>query len=129
MPASLIEITEKAAKKGVALLAKSGHPAGAIRVEVIPGGCSGYSYHLAPADAPQPGDSVVEAHGLKVHLPAKSLLFLVGSVLDYEQTLMSQKFVFKNPNATSSCSCGESFAAAPAPGQEAPSVVPCSSKK
>lgn len=129
MPAALIEITEKAAKRGLTLLAKAGKPAGGIRVDVIPGGCSGYSYNLAPSDAPAPGDTVVEGHGLKVHLPAKSLLFLVGSVLDYEQTLMSQKFVFKNPNATASCSCGESFAAEPAPGLPAPSVVPCSAKK
>jgi iron-sulfur cluster assembly accessory protein len=128
MPA-LIDITEKAAQKGLALLAKTGHPAGAIRVDVIPGGCSGYSYHLSPADAPLAGDTVVEAHGLKVHLPAKSLLFLVGATLDYEQTLMNQKFVFKNPNATSSCSCGESFAADAAPGREAPSIQPCSTKK
>lgn len=129
MPAALIEITEKAAKRGRELLAKAGRPEGGIRVDVIPGGCSGYSYNLSPSEAPVAGDTVVEGHGLKVHLPAKSLLFLVGSVLDYEQTLMSQKFVFKNPNATSSCSCGESFAANAAPGQDAPSIQPCSAKK
>jgi iron-sulfur cluster assembly protein len=126
MPGALIEITEKAARRGLALLAKAGKPA--LRVDVIPGGCSGYSYNLGPADAPAPGDTVVEAHGLRVHLPAKSLLFLVGTTLDYEQTLMSQKFVFKNPNATASCSCGESFAAAPAEGQAAPVIQPCSKK-
>jgi iron-sulfur cluster assembly protein len=131
VPAALIDVTEKAAKKGLALLAKAGNPAGSIRVEVIPGGCSGFSYHISPTlQAPAPGDNVVEAHGLKVQIPAKSLLYLVGTTLDYEQTLMSQKFVFKNPNATASCSCGESFAINPAtPGAEAPVIQPCTPKK
>jgi iron-sulfur cluster assembly protein len=129
VPAALIDVTEKAAKRGLALLAKAGNTSGAIRVEVIPGGCSGFSYHIAPAQGePALGDNVVEAHGIKVQIPAKSLLYLVGTTLDYEQTLMSQKFVFKNPNATASCSCGESFAAEAAPGADAPRIQPCSKK-
>ena len=109
--AAVIDITEKAARKGRELLQKHGLPEGAILLKVIPGGCSGFSYHMEPtAQPPAPGDQVVEAHGLKVQLPAKSLLFVAGMTLDYEQTLMSQRFLFKNPNATSACSCGESFA-------------------
>lgn len=111
MPA-IIDITEKAAKKGRELLAKAGHAAGAIRLKVVPGGCSGFSYHMEPtSDAPAAGDQIVETHGLKTYLPAKSLLYLAGMTLDYEQSLMSQRFVFKNPNAKHTCSCGESFTA------------------
>ncbi len=110
MPAALIDVTDKAAKKGRELLAKAGLPDGAIRLKVTSGGCSGFSYHMEPTgEAPAPGEPVVETGGLKVYLHPKSILYLAGMVLDYEQTLMSQKFVFKNPNAKTSCSCGESF--------------------
>jgi iron-sulfur cluster assembly protein len=108
---SLIDVTEKAAHKAKDLLAKRGMPEGAIRVRVLAGGCSGMSYDLQPTDEPpQPGDKTVEAHGLKVYLDPKSLLYLAGTTLDYESTLISQRFKFINPNATHSCSCGESFA-------------------
>lgn len=107
---ALIEVTEKAAKKASALMAKRGITNGALRVKVLNGGCSGMSYNLEPTAEPaQSSDSIIEAHGLKVFLDAKSLLYLVGTTLDYESTLMSQRFVFKNPNATETCSCGESF--------------------
>jgi iron-sulfur cluster assembly protein len=105
---ALLTITEKAARKALDMLAKRGG-ASALRVKVLAGGCSGYSYDLQPVAAPDPGDRTVTAHGLTVHLEGKSLLYLVGTVLDYESTLMSQKFTFKNPNAVESCSCGESF--------------------
>ena len=107
---ALIDITEKAAKKGRELLVKKGFPEGAIRVKVTSGGCSGMSYHLEPAaEPPQRDEHVVESYGLRVYLHPKSLLYLAGTTLDYEQNLMNQRFVFKNPNAKTTCSCGESF--------------------
>lgn len=107
---AVIEVTERAAKKARELLVKQGMPDGAMRVKVLAGGCSGLSYAIEPTDAPPvKGDSVVEAHGLKVFLDPKSLLYLAGTKLDYEMTLMSQRFVFTNPNAVATCSCGESF--------------------
>jgi iron-sulfur cluster assembly protein len=107
---ALIDVTEKAAQKGRELLAKKGLAEGAIRVKVLSGGCSGMSYHLEPAGpSPETGEQVVEAHGLRVYLHPKSLLYLAGTTLDYEQTIMNQRFVFKNPNAKTTCSCGESF--------------------
>lgn len=109
---ALIDVTEKAAKKAKELLTQKGMPEGAMRVKVLAGGCSGLSYAIEPTDGPpQKGDSVVEAHGLKVYLDPKSLLYLAGTKLDYEVTLMSQRFTFSNPNATVTCSCGESFSA------------------
>jgi iron-sulfur cluster assembly protein len=108
--ATLMTVSDKAAQKARELLAKKGLPDGAIRVKVLAGGCSGMSYAMEPdAGPPQKGDAVVEAKGVRVYLDPKSLLFLAGTELDYEQSLMSQRFVFRNPNAVSTCSCGESF--------------------
>jgi iron-sulfur cluster assembly protein len=110
MPAAVIDVTERAAKKAKEMLVKRGTPDGAIRVKVLAGGCSGMSYVIEPtAPEPQKGDHIVEAHGLKVFLDPKGLLYLAGSKLDYEQTLIVQRFKFVNPNATTTCSCGESF--------------------
>ena len=107
---NFIDVSDKAAQKAKELLNKQNISNGAVRVKVLTGGCSGLSYSLEPtADAPQKGDQVVETHGLKVYLDPKSLLFLAGTKLDYEVTLMSQRFVFQNPKATTTCSCGESF--------------------
>ena len=112
MPAvSFLEVTERAALKAKDLLAKRGTPGGAIRVKILAGACSGLSYSLEPTiEPPQQGDKIVESHGLKMYLDSKSLLYLAGSCLDYESTLMSQRFKISNPNAVASCSCGESFA-------------------
>lgn len=109
MPA-VIDVTEKAAHKAKELLAKRGMPEGALRVKVLAGGCSGMSYAIEPTDQPPQGrDHVVDAHGLRVYLDNKSLLYVAGMKLDYEVTLMSQRFVFHNPLAKTTCSCGESF--------------------
>ena len=67
------------------------------------------TYHIDPVTEAQATDKKIEAHGLKVYLDAKSLLYIAGTTLDYEQTLMAARFKFNNPNATTSCSCGESF--------------------
>jgi iron-sulfur cluster assembly protein len=106
---ALIDVTERAAKKAKDMLAKSGKPEGSIRVKVTSGGCSGMSYKIEPVDVPGPGDKIVEAHGLKIFLDPKSVLYLVGTTLDYEHSMMFQRFKFVNPNAVATCSCGESF--------------------
>lgn len=109
-PAALFEITERAAQKAKKLLADGGRPEGALRVKVTAGGCSGFSYSLEPLAGPPPEtDHRVDAHGVTVYVDRKSLLFLAGTVLDYQDNLFSRRFVFKNPNAKATCSCGESF--------------------
>jgi len=104
---TLITVTPQAAEKAKQLLSKSGKKA--LRVKVTSSGCAGLSYKLEPADDPEPKDAVQEAHGLKVYLDPKSLLYLVGTELTYESSLMNSGFKFKNPNAVATCSCGESF--------------------
>lgn len=81
-----------------------------IRVSVKGGGCSGLSYDLSFDSAEQAGDHVFEQDGIKVFVGAKSLLYLVGTQLDFTDGLNGKGFAFNNPNASRTCACGESFA-------------------
>lgn len=82
---------------------------GYLRLRITGGGCNGLSYNLAFVEAPKKGDIVLENSGLRVVTDPKSALYLRGSELDYSHQLVGGGFKFSNPNATSSCSCGESF--------------------
>ena len=79
-----------------------------FRITIKGGGCSGLSYDLAFTPT-EKGDTVVEHEGFKVFMDAKSLIYLKGMMLDYKGGLDGKGFVFVNPNATSTCGCGESF--------------------
>jgi iron-sulfur cluster assembly protein len=107
--ASGLEISEKAAARIKALLAEKGTPAGGLRLGVKGGGCSGLSYHVDWAAEPARFDQVIERDGARVFVDPKSAVFLAGTVVDFQQTLMQTGFVFKNPNVKSACGCGESF--------------------
>lgn len=107
----MLTLSEKAAQNITALLQKKGRAEGFLRVRVVPGGCSGLSYEFDLADQAEPGDAVCEAHGAKVLVDPQTNFFIRGSELDYVQNLMKSGFVVKNPNAASSCSCGNSFCA------------------
>ncbi|HMU75442.1 MAG TPA: iron-sulfur cluster assembly accessory protein [Elusimicrobiota bacterium] len=107
---ALFDVTERAAQRAKKLLAEKGQGAEALRVKVTAGGCSGFSYSLEPLVGPAPQtDHRVDAHGVTVYVDKKSLLYLAGTTLDYEDKMFSRRFLFKNPNATATCSCGESF--------------------
>ncbi|MFY8035053.1 MAG: iron-sulfur cluster insertion protein ErpA [Flexibacteraceae bacterium] len=80
-----------------------------IRVSVQGGGCSGLMYDLGFDDEIKPQDQVFEDKGVKILVDKKSLLYLLGTELDYSDGLNGKGFVFKNPNATRTCGCGESF--------------------
>jgi iron-sulfur cluster assembly protein len=105
----LLDFTPDAVTRARALLAD--HPSGAtgLRLGVRGGGCSGLTYFVEPAAGERPGDRVLEFDGLKVYLDVKSQLFLTGTVVDWSTSLLQGGFVFRNPNAKRSCSCGESF--------------------
>jgi iron-sulfur cluster assembly protein len=108
----MIEITETAAQKIRTLMAKQGIDEGGLRVGVKGGGCSGLSYIFAWEREARLGDEVFEgADGAKIFIDKKSLLYLNGTVLDYDTSLISRGFVFNNPNAKSTCGCGSSFGA------------------
>jgi iron-sulfur cluster assembly protein len=107
----LIKVTPAAAAKVRALLAKQGRPDGVLRVAVIGGGCSGLQYKMDLQDAPAPRDFLVESVGIRVVVDPKSALYVTGAELDYLEALQGGGFKIKNPNAASTCSCGESFSA------------------
>ncbi len=108
-----INVSERAAKKILELLAKDGVSSeqGGLRVGVQGGGCSGLSYAMRLDTQARDRDKVFEEFGARVFVDPKSLLYLNGTTLEYEETLMRQGFVFVNPNAARSCGCGSSFTA------------------
>jgi len=107
----LIKVTASAAKKVNSLLVKQGRVNGVLRVAVLGGGCSGLQYKMDLQDGPANRDIMVETGGIKVVVDPKSALYVTGSELDYRDALQDGGFKVKNPNAATSCSCGESFSA------------------
>ncbi len=87
---------------------------GYLRVGVKNGGCAGMEYVMDYAAAPEALDEVVEDNGVTIVIDAKAVLFLLGSELDYEITPLHEKFIFRNPNQTDACGCGESVTIVPA---------------
>lgn len=107
----MIQITESAANKIKAIKAEEKRTEeDFLRVSVKRGGCSGFSYKLDFDNQMQEKDKTLDAHGAKVVIDSKSLLYLIGMTLDFEGGLNGKGFVFSNPNATKSCGCGASFA-------------------
>ena len=107
----LIKLTSNAAKKVGTLLTKQGRANGVLRVAVVGGGCSGLQYKMDLQDGPANRDILVESSGVRVVVDPKSALYVTGSELDYVDALQEGGFKVKNPNAATSCSCGESFSA------------------
>jgi iron-sulfur cluster assembly protein len=106
----LVRLTPSAAQKVATLLTKQGRPNGVLRVAVLGGGCSGLQYKMDLQDAPASRDILVESGGVRVVVDPKSALYVTGSELDYLDAL-DGGFKVKNPNAATTCSCGESFSA------------------
>jgi iron-sulfur cluster assembly protein len=104
-----VRLTKKAIEMAKGALVKRGTPAGALRLGVRGGGCSGVSYAIEFSDKIRERDNVYDFDGLRVLVDPKSLVYLRGSVLDYEIKLMQHGFRFVNPNEKSGCGCGESF--------------------
>jgi iron-sulfur cluster assembly protein len=107
----LVKLTASAANKVSTLLTKQGRVNGVLRVAVVGGGCSGLQYKMDLQDGPASRDILVESGGVRVVVDPKSALYVTGSELDYVEALQDGGFKVKNPNAATSCSCGESFSA------------------
>lgn len=106
----VIDITEAAASELKTYLAKQGKPTAGLRVFVSAGGCSGLSYGMVPEEKTGDDDYVIVEHGSKLIVDKSSMPFIAGSVIDFQSDkLMGGGFVVKNPNAVSTCGCGESF--------------------
>lgn len=107
----MIKVSDKAKNQVLKLIETEGYDAGSfIRVGVKSGGCSGLSYQLDFDHEIKENDQVFEDNGVKVVVEKKSMLYLVGTTLDYEGGLNGKGFNFINPNASRTCGCGESFA-------------------
>ncbi|MGB2669160.1 MAG: iron-sulfur cluster assembly accessory protein [Candidatus Acidiferrum sp.] len=108
-----IFISERAAQKIRELLEKEGvsPEQGGLRVGVQGGGCSGLSYAMRLDTQARDRDKIFTEHGARLFVDPKSFLYLNGTTLEYEETLMRQGFVFQNPNAARNCGCGSSFTA------------------
>jgi iron-sulfur cluster assembly protein len=111
---AVMKLTERAAERVRELTADAVKPLAGVRVGVKKGGCAGMEYTLEAVETPVPADDVVSDHGVNVYVDAKAVLFLLGSVMDFEVTKLRSGFVFKNPNEVSSCGCGESVMLKPA---------------
>ena len=107
----LVKLTSSAADKVTALLQRQGRPNGVLRVAVMGGGCSGLQYKMDLQDSPANRDILVESRGVRVVVDPKSALYVTGSELDYQSGLEESGFKVNNPNAATTCSCGESFSA------------------
>jgi iron-sulfur cluster assembly protein len=107
----MVSVTEKAKDKIIELRQKDGLTDNyAIRVAVQGGGCSGLMYDLQFDTAQQATDHIIEDKGIKIYVDRKSLLYLAGTELDFSDGLNGKGFQFRNPNASRTCGCGESFA-------------------
>ena len=112
----LVTLTDAAAERVKALMAQRPDEARHLRVGVKNGGCAGMEYTLEYAADRKPLDEVVEDKGVKILVDAKAVLFLIGTEIDHETTKLKSGFVFKNPNQTDACGCGESVTITPAAG-------------
>jgi iron-sulfur cluster assembly protein len=104
----MINVTLKAVEK-IRETLKKNNVAGGLRLGVVGGGCSGLTYKFKLENEPRPSDEVFEFDGVKLFVDPKSFAHLDGLTLDYHESLMERGFVFKNPNAQHTCSCGKSF--------------------
>ena len=110
----VVTLTERAAERVREIMGRAEKPYAGLRVGLKNGGCAGQEYTLEYAERADPLDEVVEDKGVTILVEPKSVLFLIGSEIDYEVTKLAAKFVFRNPNETDACGCGESVTIEPA---------------
>jgi iron-sulfur cluster assembly protein len=110
----VVTLTDRAAERVREIMAKAERPYAGLRVGVKNGGCAGQEYTLEYAEAASPLDEQVEDKGVTIFVEPKAVLFLIGTEIDYEVSKLAAKFVFRNPNETDACGCGESVTIEPA---------------
>jgi iron-sulfur cluster assembly accessory protein len=106
---SILTLTESAADRVKALIAKSEKPVLGLRVGVSQRGCSGMSYVVEYANEAKKFEEVVEDKGVRIFVEPMAMMFLIGAEMDYVEDRFQSGFVFKNPNEAGRCGCGESF--------------------
>ena len=109
MREQVIKLSDNAADRIKQIMSKAEKSAIGVRVGVKSGGCAGMSYVMEYAKKTNPNDEVIEDKGVKVLIDPKAIMYLLGTEMDYKKEELSSTFVFKNPNETERCGCGESF--------------------
>jgi iron-sulfur cluster assembly protein len=109
MSKQVITLSDRAAERVKEIMAQTKEPVIGLRVGVTTGGCAGMSYVMEYAKTPNPNDEIIEDKGVKVLIDPKAIMYLLGTEMDYKKEELSSTFVFKNPNETERCGCGESF--------------------
>jgi iron-sulfur cluster assembly protein len=112
-----MRLTEAAAERIKAVMAKADRPIAAVRVGVKNGGCAGMAYTMEYAEAVNPLDEVIEDKGVRILIDPKAVMFLLGTEMDYKVDKLAAQFVFNNPNQTAACGCGESVQIEPVRGE------------
>ena len=109
MSQQVIKLSTNAAERIKEIMSKAKDKAIGVRVGVKSGGCAGMSYIMEYAKDIKPNEEIVEDKGVKVLIDPKAIMYLLGTEMDYKKEKFSSQFVFKNPNETERCGCGESF--------------------
>ena len=109
MNKQVVTLSDRAANRVKEIMASAKETIIGVRVGVASGGCAGMSYVMEYAKTLQPNDEIVEDKGVKVLIDPKAIMYLLGTEMDYKKEEFSSTFVFKNPNETERCGCGESF--------------------
>jgi len=104
-----ITLTDNAASRIKDIMSKDDNKSLGVRVGVKSGGCAGMSYVMEYAKEINPNDEVIEDKGVKVFIDPGAIMYLLGTEMDYKKEQFSSSFIFKNPNETERCGCGESF--------------------
>ena len=110
----VITLTDTAAERLKAIMARSEAPVAGLRLGVKKGGCAGMEYTMEYAAEAGPHDEVIDEKGVRILIDPSAILFLLGTEMDYKTEKLSSRFVFNNPNQTSACGCGESVEIRPA---------------
>ena len=105
----IIKLSDNAAKRIKEIMSSAEKNALGVRVSVKSGGCAGMSYVMEYAKDIKPNEEVIEEKGVKVLIDPKAIMYLLGTEMDYKIEKFSSQFIFKNPNETERCGCGESF--------------------
>ncbi|RPG97148.1 MAG: iron-sulfur cluster assembly accessory protein [Candidatus Pelagibacter sp. TMED165] len=109
MKNEVIKLSDNAAKRIKEIMQSANSSTIGVRVGVKTGGCAGMSYVMEYAENIKPNEEVVEDKGVKVLIDPKAIMYLLGTEMDYKKEKFSSQFIFKNPNETERCGCGESF--------------------
>ena len=109
MSQQVIKLSNNAANRIKEIMSKADNTAIGVRVGVKSGGCAGMSYVMEYAKEAKKNEEVIEDKGVKVFIDANAVMYLLGTEMDYKKDKFSSQFVFKNPNETERCGCGESF--------------------